>query len=913
MTKSDEQQILNLLYGITDKLASKKSIADKRDFLTKFLKNNLEFIDLSMETDPDDEDVQNLIADNFLFVSEPMKCFQDEGFTPWLNGVRKNIDWKFYNRYEKYLLYKKHWDWETVSSIKESTDIILDHMANPKDDLYFKKQGLVIGDIQSGKTANYTGLINKAIDVGYKIIIILAGLTRDLRNQTQRRIDKEVLGCETKFNQKGKKIGVGIVDNCNVEGLTYADESKDYGDFKKYFNAHTLDQNDMTPLVAIVKKNKSVLENVAKFLSSSQEYCYTDGKLNAPVLIIDDEVDQASVDTKNADSLKNASAINKGIRTILDKLNRYAYVGYTATPFANVFIDPDKEDDLYPRDFILCLESSKKYCGIKEYFGVDIKDLDDETSDHEDDLFININDYDRMFDEDKLNAKSNVVQLSDTLKDAIKTFIIAASIKKQRGIIGHNSMLIHIARFKNPSTTLKPLVNDYLKELYKKLKYEYDIEILNYKKMWEEQFEQTSKNRLGNEYNDNWDKIASFLLGTIESSIIGVKVVNGDLNEQIDYEETQEGEYIVIGGDKLSRGLTIDGLIVSYYYRKSKMYDSLLQMGRWFGYRDGWIDICRVYTTVRIMNDFINSGKALAKFKEDVNDMYIQKKNPREVGQRIMYSANLIPTSYSKMRSSTKAKISFSEEVQQLISFSSKHVVENFKITETFINNLEEGIVRDNKKIIFKNVPCDNVLSYLKAYKDADEYKGQIAIQNWINYIENVNKSGELKTWTVILSSLKTEDPGTAVKIGKYTVYKPGRKLRDIGDGAKFKTFLIKTNIDPTDFKEIFEPGSPEYLNTTHYDKTKNYPGFDATTGLMSIYIVDLYEKKLKGYKDIGNGKKKEIFERGNLIKEGVSVAAPAIWFPKTNDIDKSAVLFYVNKDYLEYMNQIDYGDDDND
>ena len=909
MNSNDYNEILNLLYGIRDKL-NDKSISEKRNILTKFYENNIDFLTLSKVYASSDDEVQKLIADEFLKTLEKPKCFQNPGFQPWLNDKRNQIDWKFYNRYETYLLYNKKWDWETVSYIKESTDIILDHMADPKSSIYFKKQGLVIGDIQSGKTANYTGLINKAIDAGYKIVIILAGLTRDLRNQTQRRIDKEVLGYETKNNRKGDTIGVGHIAHCAIEGLTYADEAKDYGDFKKFFNAHTLDQNEMTPLVAIIKKNKSVLENMAKFLTSSQQYCYSDGKLNAPVLIIDDEVDQASVDTKDASDLEGASAINKGIRTILDKLNRYAYVGYTATPFANVFINPDKENDLYPRDFILALDSSKKYCGIKEYFGVDIEDQSDYTSDYKDDLFVNIDDFDSMFSKEKVNASSNAIQLPKSLKEAIRTFILASSIKKQRGIIGHNSMLIHIARYKNPSTTLKPLVNEYLKELYKLLKYDYNNEINEYIFLWKNNFETSSKFRLGNKYNDDWDKIKDFLLPTIESAMIGVKVVNGDLNEQIDYEETKNGEYIVIGGDKLSRGLTLDGLIVSYYHRKSRMYDSLLQMGRWFGYRDGWIDLCRVYTTIYIMNDFINSGKALARFKQDINDMYYQHKNPREVGQKIMYSPKLIPTSYSKMRNAKLAKISFSEEVQQVISFSRKYVKDNFLTTQKFVSEIGEGVVRSNNKVVFKNVPCSKILDYLKSYKEADEYNGQISIRNWIKYIENVNKSGELKTWTVILSSLKSIDSNNEVLVDKYKIYKPSRTLREQIDASNINTFLIKTNIDPSDFKEIFDPTSEEYQTVKYYDKKKTYPGFDATTGVMSIYIEDLYEKKFEEYEVLNDGTKKEKFIRGNKIEDGTNITAPAIWFPKTNDIDKSAVLFHVNKDYLEYMNKVDYGDD---
>lgn len=913
MTSSDKQQILDLLYGISSSPKySSKTIAEKRDFLTKYLAMNIDFLDTETEIDVDSDEVQALITDNFLYIAEPTKVFEDEGFTPWLDEKRSSIEWNFYDRYEKYLLYTKHWDWKTVSSIKNSTDIILDHMADPNSGLYFNKKGLVIGDIQSGKTANYTGLINKAIDAGYKIIIVLAGLTRDLRNQTQRRIDKESLGFETKFNQKGKTIGVGKIKPLNIEGLTYADESKDYGDFKKYFSSHTLDKDSMTPLVAIVKKNKSVLDNLAKFLMSSQEYCYTEGKLNAPVLIIDDEVDQASVDTKDANELEKASAINKGIRTIINCLNRYAYVGYTATPFANVFIDPDKDTDLYPRDFILCLESSSKYCGIKEYFGVDVRDEDDESAEYENDLFRNIDDVDELFGDQKKGADMVSLKLPQSLKDAFRSFIVASAVKKQRGIIEHNSMLIHVARYKNPSTSLKPLVQEYLNELYKKLKYEFDDEVEVYREYWENEFKETSMNRLGDEYQDNWDDIKTYLLDTIASASTGIKVVNGDLNDQIDYSATSSGEHIVIGGDKLSRGLTLDGLIVSYYYRKSNMYDSLLQMGRWFGYREGWIDLCRVYTTVIILNTFIWAGKALEKFKDDINEMYAQKKNPREVGQKIMYSPKLLPTSRNKMKHATKAKVSFSEEVQQLISFAKKHIKYNYDLTQNFIASLGSGEKRNKNKIVFKNVPVEVVLKYMKSYKDADEYKGQIAIQNWIKYIENVSALGELKTWTIVLNSL-AYDEERELKVGEHTIYKAHRTLREVGDVSKMNTYLVKTNIDPTDFREIFDPSSEKYKNITHYSKSHPEPEFNSNTGLMSIYFEDLCEKVYVEHRQVPGkpGVVKPYYKMGNVIEDAKNVATFAIWFPKTQDIDKSAVLFYVNADYKKYMEDTDYPEGD--
>ena len=906
MTNNDKNAILDLLYGVarSNKFNDLSSIAEKRNYLLRYLIQNSDFLDLEDSVDLNSEEVLELITDKFAHASEPAKCFEDEGFVPWLNDKRREIEWKFYDRYERYLLQKKRWNWDTVSSIKESTDIILDHMADPESDLFFKKQGLVIGDIQSGKTANYTGLINKAIDAGYKIIIVLAGLTRDLRNQTQKRIDREVLGFETKFNQKGKTIGVGVIDQFNIEGLTYADENKDFGDFKKYFSSHTLDKDSMTPLVAIVKKNISVLGNVAEFLKGSQEYCYRDGKLNAPVLIIDDEVDQASVDTKNADAVENASAVNKAIRTILDSLNRYSYVGYTATPFANVFIDPDKEGDLYPKDFILCLETSRDYCGIKDYFGVDIKtDSDDTTDDHVEDLFVKISDMKNMFGEQKLDASASAQKLPESLKNAIRFFILSSAIKKQREIKEHNSMLIHIARFKNPANTLKPLVEDYLKNLYKKLKYEYDEEICEYYGIWKQKYEQISKNRLGNDFRDSWDNIEAYLLPTIESAITGVCVVNGDSDDQVDYESTNEGEHIIIGGDKLSRGLTLEGLIVSYYHRRSKLYDSLLQMGRWFGYRNGWIDLCRVFTTVQILNDFINAGRALETFKQDINDMYRERKNPREVGQKILYSPTLMPTSYSKMRSAQKIKISFSGEVQQLIAFDRNAMPQNYVATEQFISGLGMGVVRKNKKVVFKDISAATILEYLSKYKDAEDGKFQCSVKNWINYIRNANIHGELVNWTVVLSSLNGSTEAGKHDISNYTIWKAGRTLKDEGNPEGQKTLLIKANIDPSDFREIFEEGSDIYNSTRHYDKAISYEGFDSTTGLISIYIEDFYEKVFDEYKVLENGVKKKVYKRGNPVKDAQNVVGLAIWFPKTKDMEQSAVEVFANKDYIRYLN----------
>lgn len=912
MTNDTKDKITNLLFGIMPKADKLPSLEEKKKFYLGYLERNLDYLDIEETIDPHSDEIEELITDKFLTIEvDKPKVFEAEGYFPWLQDERKNIRWNFYDRYEKYLLEYKKWKPKAIADLKKSSDIILDHMANPKSDKLFDKKGLVIGDIQSGKTANYTAVINKAIDAGYKIVIVFAGLTRDLRNQTQNRLDSEVLGYETKTHGKGNNIGVGLINPLNIEGLTYADEKKDFGDMKKFFSVHTLDK-DVKPIVAIVKKNKSVLEHLDRFLTQSQSSCYTDGKLDIPVLIIDDEVDQASVDTKDADDVENASAINKMIRTILSHLNRYSYVGYTATPFANVFVNPDR-DDIYPKDFILCLPTNEDYCGIKEYFGVDALDENDDSSDHVHDLFVKISDYKDLFSTaDKIDVQTSADFLNKSLKDAIMSFIIASSVKKSRGIEGFNSMLIHIARFKNPSTTLKPLVSNYIDELYNKLKYFYDKTIPAYKKFWEENFAPVSERRLGADFHDNWESIKNFLMPTIESIQLNIKVVNGDSEDLLDYSSTKTGDYIVIGGDKLSRGLTLEGLVVSYYYRKSQAYDSLLQMGRWFGYRRGWIDVCRVFTTVRFMNDFITVGKVLQRFKADVQEMYDMHLNPREVGQRIMYSPNLIPTARNKMKSTTRIKVSFSGGVQQVITFDRKFRDDNLTLTNNFVASLGKGEVRPNRKVVFRHVSPETILDYLRKYKDCSNYYGygHISIGNWIKYIENLNARGELKDWTVVLNSLRTQNDSNKINIGGYDIYKASRTLRDDGNSSKFKLYTIKTNNDPTDFREVFDPNSKEYFETDHFDPEKDYPGFDSTKAVLALYVADLYEKVLTNEFDPKTNKQKTV--RGKLIEDGTSMCAPAIWFSKTEDYECSATTYYVSKDYLE-RESLDDSEDDED
>lgn len=924
MTNEQKEKIISVLSEFFQRVDSLPSIEEKKKKYLAFLEFCADNGYFDFDIDPSSEEVIELITNNFLDIeiAKP-QVFWGEGYNPWLEKSRPNIRWSYKGRYLNYLLKKKHWLPQNILNLDKMSDIILDHTADPKSDKYFNVRGLVMGDIQSGKTANYTALVNKAIDAGFKIIIILAGLTRELRNQTQTRLDSEVAGRITSGPKAGTKVGVGEFPpspTFMVETLTCADDEKDFGDFKKFFTQHVLDDN-LTPVIAIVKKNTSVLSHLHDFLTKSAEDCYENGKLKIPVMIIDDEVDQASVDTKGAEEISKASAINKWIRTIISGLSRSVYVGYTATPFANVFIDPDKENDLYPKDFILYMPSSKGYCGIKEYFGVDIEDDEDESVDHSNDLFKEIkeSEYLSLYGQNtrKVKVDTASVSLPESLKQAIMDYVIACSIKKARGIGGPNSMLIHIARFKNPSTTLKPIVEQHINDLLLAITYGFNEEVKKYKARWENDFAAVSKKRLGDHFKDTWETIEQYLEPTLNSIRMDrIKVLNGDSGDILDYSSSEDGDYIVIGGDKLSRGLTLEGLSVSYYWRKSQNYDSLLQMARWFGYRNGWIDVCRIYTSKKFMNDFITVGKVLERFKLDLAKMFSDNLNPRDVGQRIMYSSNLLPTSRNKMKSVTKLKVSFSNEIQQIISFDRKLIPQNFDLTIKYINETlgEPTYKTDTGKLVYKNVNVEKVLQYLKAYHECGSYYeyGQINIANWINYIENLVPKGELKSWTVVISSLKGVSSEKQISIleGKHSIFKRERILRDVGSACEMDHYTVKAITDPSDFREALDKDSEDYKNTEYFDKKKTYDSFDSKNGLLSIYIFDLFERELTG--EIDPETKKEKTKRAaNPVSDALNVCAPAIWFPKTEDYESSAVAYYVTKDYLANNEQEDDEDGD--
>lgn len=362
-------------------------------------------------------------------------------YAPWLSALKPSIDPFYWDRFFKFLQ-KKDWPPRVVATLDGVTDDILDLLGNPTQTTPWKRRGLVVGDVQSGKTATYTALCCKAGDVGYRLIILLTGTLESLRRQTQERLDEGFVGLDSSGElRKGRSrtaFGVGLIDGRKAAGVFTSRED----DFKKaLLNARgfRLDSFQI-PVLVVVKKNKKILEHLERWLTEFN--AGANGLIDTPVLVIDDEADSASVNTRAAN--EDPTAINTRIRALLRLFTRSSYVGFTATPFANVFIDPDNitdmlGSDLFPRDFIYSLEAPTNYVGPQAVFG------QEPTVD----MLRTIEDADTIFPPKHKNTLV-INELPPTLLDAARSFLLSTVVRDLRDEgPTHRSMLVNVSAFTN--------------------------------------------------------------------------------------------------------------------------------------------------------------------------------------------------------------------------------------------------------------------------------------------------------------------------------------------------------------------------------------------------------------------------------------------------------------------------------
>ena len=642
--------------------------------------------------------------------------FEAEDYKPWLTGRQGDIKWYYWERYRKHLLTTRNFPPPVVRTLDQITDKILDHLEDPTKDGAWSRRGLVVGHVQSGKTANYTGLVAKAADSGYKVIIVLAGLLNSLRDQTQERIDSDFMGwCTRRKSWIGaSRFGAERRPVC----LTTAIEDFNHKTANTQLQLRALNE----PIVLVLKKNKHSLERLHQWLSDQNEHDLRD----FPMLMIDDEADHASVNTNKVD--KDPTTINKAIRNLLMLFDRSSFVGYTATPFANIFIDPEDEHemqnedtyaDLFPRDFILSLDPPDNYVGPHRVFA-DAADIDCvRTVDDNEDLL-------------PIRHKIDFVPeaLPDSLLTAINCFIIARALRLLRGHKDkHHSMMINASRFTGVQNLLKGLVFERVKKLRQAIGNHAGLPaqealknsvMSSIHKSWNLEFS-------GCEFT--WDDVQKRLKESVGP--VEVISVNSSSTDTLDYGGLNypDGRTVIaIGGLGLSRGLTLEGLMVSYFLRNSIMYDTLMQMGRWFGYRDGYADICRIFMSVDAFAWYSHIAEATEELRADFKSMEKAKLRPIDFGLRVRsHPAALIVTARNKMRKSWEVPVSISlagrlAETSVLLG-ASQHLEENRKVLERAVREASETGDKANCKLgkLWKKVPSKVISSAIRAFQNHPE------------------------------------------------------------------------------------------------------------------------------------------------------------------------------------------------
>ncbi|HET7463294.1 MAG TPA: Z1 domain-containing protein [Longimicrobium sp.] len=765
------------------------------------------------------------------FVGEESILHADDGHTPWLEARRSDIRWQFWGRYRTHLI-RRRIPQTAINALDRVTDRALELLGDPSSATPFDRRGMVVGDVQSGKTSNYTGLVCKAADAGYRVIIVLTGMNNNLRSQTQIRLDEGFIGkisVPLSDATTSRTTGVGEIDPSAI--VDWATNRTENGDFNfrvmSQFGIHPGGR----PLLLVVKKNASVLQGILEWIRVTGNARDEHGPrfTQMPLLVIDDEADQASIDTKPqggngpSSNAHKPSTINAKIRSILERFDQASYVGYTATPFANIFIHPDAEtgkefQDLFPRHFIINIPSPETYVGASRVFGAF-------TDDDEDDgvtpglpsLIKRIDDHATSLERTEARGwmppvhRSGHIPLHDgrdqpppSLNKAIRCFALVVAARRARGQAGeHNSMLVHVTRFQAVQRRVLHQVQEAVDALVNEVRYGGDPALSTMQALWEEEFAPVIRDlNLADCPPVQWSEVQPALHASVGS--IRVREINGTSADVLDYEQNKGSglNVIAIGGDKLARGLTLEGLSISYFLRGSTMYDTLMQMGRWFGYRPGYLDLCRLFTTAELVLWYEHIAKASEELRREFDRMEALRQQPVEFGLKVRSHSTLTITSRAKMRHGTALKVSFAGDVSETTVFDTdeRTLLANHAAASDLIDRLQGDGVRHtptpeqprgpgrvhrwNGSHLWTGANPQQILGFLDRFATHEDASRADA-KTLARYIRRQNELGELVNWNVLLVGGEGDD---VVPLGPVSVSSVIRQPKG-GYGKPYKVF----------------------------------------------------------------------------------------------------------------------------
>lgn len=686
------------------------------------------------------------------------------GPQPWAKDwdSSKGYYWPRQRSFLINVLHRKDFE---IDAVDRASEKALSHLGDPHSPVSFGVRGLVVGYVQSGKTANFSAVIAKAADAGYKIVIVLSGLHNSLRQQTQHRLQRD-LGHED-------TPGVGSPEASKVWVWMTGDRPD--GDFNPAAqNAGVLQGNNQ--VILVVKKNVSRLDRLIEWMRNRVP-------AHVPVLVIDDEADQASVNTGGnragfepdldqadllpddvdgeltADEL-NPSAINLRIRQLLRLFQRYSYVAYTATPFANVLIDPDAidregGDDLFPRNFIISLPkpSGTSYVGPERVFGrnqlpgdpgdVDGMDIIEIVPEYEVSLLI------------PPRRSHEPPEVTPMLQQAIRDFVTAAAARIHReGSAVPCTMLVHTDMRKALQDDIADQIEAELARMRQSWRYDPDQELRStIAERWEREFRPKSA-----ALNLAWDVPFTDIEPHLDDLInqgVPVRRLNSNHLDTANFDEEPSLKAVLVGGNKLSRGVTIEGLLVSFYVRQTPYYDTLLQMARWFGYRGDYIDLSRLYSTQLLISWFHDLATAEEDFRRQIELYEKLRATPLDFAPKIMSHPVMLVTAENKMRDAAEITQSYHGELVQTIRFPfgspslADHLQENLDYTRQMLSSLGSPTDLSDGRPGWSGISADFVQEFLENFRVIDQTA--IAPDTVRSYIQAQVRQGELLHWRLLV------------------------------------------------------------------------------------------------------------------------------------------------------------------
>jgi hypothetical protein len=757
----------------------------------------------------------------------------ERNYKPWLESALKDIDFYYWGRYKR-LLGSKRLSRDVIGTVHEDTDRILGLLENPNKEGAWDRRGMVVGHVQSGKTANYIGLMCKAADSGYRLIVVIAGVHNSLRNQTQKRVDEGFVGRDSArllSQHEEATIGVGRFDQTR-RPVTFTNSVKDFNRVMATGIGVPL-RNLTEPAVFVIKKNSTTLKNLLDWLHEHNA-AQNVKTVDVPMLLIDDEADNASINVSHGRN--EVSKINGQIRELLHMFSRSCYVGYTATPFANIFIDPDTDDemrgeDLFPRHFIMSLDPPSNYFGATRVFREDSARIVRHIEDNESLL--------------PLSHKIDfvVTELPGSLASAVRAFVVARTIRLLRGhLTEHCSMLVNASRFTGVQRQLRVAIQELLVGIQASVKVNgqltvararADPEIAALQRAWESEFKDTGV---------PWAAVQERLLEA--AAPIKVVEVNSRSAGTLNYDDYKDTglNVIAVGGFALSRGLTLEGLMVTYFLRNSMMYDTLLQMGRWFGYRDDYDDLCRLWMSAQAEGWYAHVADSIEMLRDELREMAKAGATPEEFGLKVRaHPDTLIVTARNKMGSGETVVVNIGLGKQFVETATLRNDEGSLRRNRQALEGLVRGLgqadhpitnaVSEARGWLLSAAPVAPILKFLTAFKNHPlsmmTEPGPIS-----RYIEE-RRATELANWDILFASLQNSDDdkpdnstGLAINCQRRTAgRRSDRDTMRITDSQRVASRGVeRTGLTALDIEHVEAEYRASHPRPTTDTRTWNYP-----------------------------------------------------------------------------------------